>query len=427
MPNNSLALLVRPPEFDMAGTLRAAAAIRQAETGQQLADLRLRQAGDLHGALQEHARTGSLDALKAHPEAYGSVLQNQATSATMQAANEARNKEKNARDAQYILSLPEADRASAYHERLDMAHSEGRVPALVYQRMKSMGPSPEVLQNIIDQALPLAAKPTDLQKVSAEETLGRTVRDPTAEGGMRFVPLVTGRPKINPDYEPDPDKPGRLRAKPGGAADKVTGEQAARVALMVEGVKDMPKIREAFGVRVVSDPSAQGGRRIEQMPSARDPANAPLAPAYDPSGYLQHWSGPGKVGEGQRLMYSAMEGILRAQTGAAATPTEVNRELEKYLPKPSDSLATRAQKLDMFERNLRAIATLNAHGVSGADLVDMMREGKLAVDKPHTARLPKTPEDRQRLITEAQDAVNRGAARDAVIKELRETHGIEVQ
>ena len=120
---NNLAMFIRPPEpVDLAGTLRAAAAIRQAETAQQLGDLRLRQASDQEGALRAFAQSGSLDALKAHPDVYGNVLQNQAAQANLTAGNEARNREKNARDAQYVMSLPETDRASAYGERLDQAY-----------------------------------------------------------------------------------------------------------------------------------------------------------------------------------------------------------------------------------------------------------------------------------------------------------------
>lgn len=422
MPNN-LALYIKTPQIDLGDTLRNVAAIRQAETAQGLADLRLRQANEQRGALAAYAGSGDLNALKMHPEVYGQAVQNLSAVSNMEATREQRNRELNARDAQYVMSLPENERTSAYHERLDAAYGQGRVPGLVYQRMKAMGPSEQVLQSIVDQALPLAQKPSDIVKLGEGEVMGRAVRDPTAAGGMRFVPLATGGQKMPQGYEADPARTGGMRPIAGGPADKITGEQAARVALMAEGLKDIPKLREAFGIRVVSDPSAPNGRRIESMPNARDPAVAPLAPAYDPSGYIQHYAGSGRVGEAQRLMYSAIEGVLRAQTGAAATPEEVKRELAKYLPMPSDSLATRAQKLDLFERNLRAIINLNAHGVSGADLVKMAAQ----VDKPFSAQLPKTPQERQRLMDDANAAIAKGAPRDAVLKELREKHGIEAQ
>jgi hypothetical protein len=197
MANNSLALLVRSPEIDMAGTLRAAAQIRQAETAGQLADLRLRQANEQQGALQAYAETGKLDALKAHPDAYGSVLQNQVAGLGLEQKTDEDRRMRNARDAQYVLNLPEGERVGAYNQLLDNAYREKRVPDLVYQRMKAMGPNAEALQGIIDQALPLAQKPSDLQHVKADDNLVRVIRDPASPGGMRAVTIATGAPRMD--------------------------------------------------------------------------------------------------------------------------------------------------------------------------------------------------------------------------------------
>jgi hypothetical protein len=74
-------------------------------------------------------------------------------------------------------------------------------------------------------------------------------------------------------------------------------------------------------------------------------------------------------------MKSAMEGVLRTLTGAAATKEEVARELDKYMPFPTDTLQTRASKLALFERNLKSIAQMSAHGTSGTDILEMLKTG----------------------------------------------------
>jgi hypothetical protein len=214
--------------------------------------------------------------------------------------------------------------------------------------------------------------------------------------GERAVELSTGRtiaeaPPKSPlhappaGYEPDPARPGGLRPIAGGPADKITADQAARVALMTEGIKDMPAIREAFGVRLVPDKNAPGGSRVEAMPGEFGVSKAPLGGSLDPVAYAQYYGGLGKVGEGQRAMKSAMEGVLRTLTGAAATKEEVARELEKYMPFPTDTLQTRASKLALFERNLKSIAQMSAHGTSGTDILDMLKSGGA---KPNADRAP---------------------------------------
>lgn len=60
--------------------------------------------------------------------------------------------------------------------------------------------------------------------------------------------------------------------------------------------------------------------------------------------------GRGDVGEARRLATGAMEGILRAATGAAVTAPEEARYSRMFVPDPTDTLKTRRQKLDALER-----------------------------------------------------------------------------
>ncbi len=274
-----------------------------------------------------------------------------------------------------------------------------------------------------------------VHNLGPDHTLVTTTRDPanpTAPPKMGVLYKSDGKKDIPAEYVSDPAKPGALKPRPGGPADKITAEQAARVALIMKGVEDMPKIREIYlGSKDGKSPPALGG-------------------PVDPGAYAMHYGGFGNVGEGQRLMASGMEGVLRALTGAAATKEEVAREVQKYLPLPSDSPDTRARKLDLFERNLRSIAEVTGHGVSGSDILarlkggaaspgaapdapprfggpPALREGaapapvapRAEAPAPTAPRLPPgtTPD---MAIQQAREAIAAGKDRNAVIQRLRE-------
>jgi hypothetical protein len=208
----------------------------------------------------------------------------------------------------------------------------------------------------------------EVTKLGPGDALIGRRRDPNNPTAQPSVAVIARNPKANEPptgYELDPTKPGTgaLRPIAGGPADKITGEQAARTALILGGIQDMDKIRKIF----LGTP-AKG---------SEDAKPAALGGNMNPFSYAQHYTGVGDVGEGHRLMASGMEGVLRALTGAAATKEEVAREVQKYLPLPSDRTATREQKLNLFERNLNLIANLSAHGMSGSDILKAMQTGTL--------------------------------------------------
>ena len=118
---------------------------------------------------------------------------------------------------------------------------------------------------------------------------------------------------------------GRAEPIPGSKDDRFTGEQGARLGLVQTGLQDVPRIRQI----------------AKEMGSVVNPAT---------QGYFA--GRVGELGEMQRLIEAGSEGILRALTGAAATPAEVSRLASRYTPLPSDSVPTRMQKLDLFEREL---------------------------------------------------------------------------
>lgn len=135
-----------------------------------------------------------------------------------------------------------------------------------------------------------------------------------------------GKPPTGYQFKED----GTLTPIPGGPAEKLSPEAAAKSAQVDNAKANIPKIREL------------------------------LADKYP--GPIDFALNRGDVGEGKRLVKSSIEAYLRATSGAAVPEQEVERAAELYLPNPTDTQETRARKVDQLERFLSGIDTNMALG-----------------------------------------------------------------
>lgn len=426
---DTLALYTRPPQIDVPGSMLAASQVQNAQTQSDLAQMKLRQANRQEQALENYRTSGNLADLKGEPDIYAKYSE-------IQDADTNRKLLANARDAQSLLGMPADQRAQAWPSMLEKARSEGRIDDATHARLMQMGPSELVLNNVIRlaqkaptrleeahaglyeaQAAQAREKPSDVLKLNEGEIAYRPVRK--EDGTIAYTKIAEGGQKSPSGFEADPNRPGGLKPIAGGPADKITADQAARVALMTNALNDMPKIREIY----------LGNEKT---------GKAPAFSTWTGVAAGQYYGSLGDVGEAQRLMASGMEGVLRTLTGAAATKEEVARELSKYLPAPMDSIDTRSKKLDLFERNLRSIVEMSAHGMSGSDILDRLKNanstGKQTERLPSSATTaprstqvsPLPPDQHAAAIAEANAAIKAGKDREAVKKRLREL-GVEFE
>lgn len=168
------------------------------------------------------------------------------------------------------------------------------------------------------------------EKVAPGETLYSV-----SPGGAKAV--VSGGPEKPPAgykyVDGDPSK--GLQAIPGGPATQISAEAAGRIAMMEAASADLPKAREVL-LRSRSWYGATGTDGV--------------------AGTL----GMGEMGRAQRTVRTAIEGALRAMTGAAAPETEVTRYEGMFMPGPLDSPETATQKLNQltdFIMNARRLVT----------------------------------------------------------------------
>lgn len=203
---------------------------------------------------------------------------------------------------------------------------------------------------------------------------GETLFAPGTDG--KLAPIAQGPAKNPPGFEPDPARPGYLRPKPGGPADDVKGEQAARVALLAQSKAMFPELRRIYLGDDKTPPSVG-------FPGV---TTTPLAAA-------KHYGGFGDGGQGYRIVTTGTEAILRALTGAAAPEPEVKRVAEKYMPLPLDSKQTRAQKIQLFEEAVDLMGGLIAKGIVGADVQKAFRDGDITALRAQAAgqRNPQVP------------------------------------
>lgn len=141
---------------------------------------------------------------------------------------------------------------------------------------------------------------------------------------------------------------GSLTAIPGGPATKMGSEVAGKVALMHNGLQELPKAREIF------KKIGAGGR-----------ANMIL--------------NRGNAGEARRIVQTLVEAQLRALTGAAATEQETERLMNFYGPVSTDTGKTMTSKLDRLASTVR-------------NSIRLMQTGRVSYDAGNRldALIPKT-------------------------------------
>lgn len=128
---------------------------------------------------------------------------------------------------------------------------------------------------------------------------------------------------------------GNLEPIPGGPATKLPGNEAAQLALLNTGLKNMPEIRKIFGSQ------------------------------FSAGNSWDYAIGAGDVGHGKRLVTAGIEAALRAMSGAAVPKEEVERYRELYMPSPVDTEQTRARKLDELEKFMSGASNNMNQGRTG--------------------------------------------------------------
>jgi GH24 family phage-related lysozyme (muramidase) len=116
-------------------------------------------------------------------------------------------------------------------------------------------------------------------------------------------------------YRPD----GSLEAVPGGPGEQISAEVAGRLAMMQTAQQHLGPAREFF------------------------------TRAWGPGDVGQALFSAGDYNRHRRSIRVAIEGALRATTGAAAPESEVAQYMDMFLPQMTDSRATAMQKLSLLE------------------------------------------------------------------------------
>lgn len=139
-----------------------------------------------------------------------------------------------------------------------------------------------------------------------------------------------------------------LSAIPGGPATHIPAEVAGRIAMMDTAAKELPNAKKVLL-----------GER-EGFLYGRSWYGA------GPGASVESKFEFGDVGRAKRAVRVAIEGALRAMTGAAAPETEVQRYEDLFLPVPNDNPQTAAQKLQLLDDFMSAAKKTVTQGRSAA-------------------------------------------------------------
>jgi hypothetical protein len=149
----------------------------------------------------------------------------------------------------------------------------------------------------------------------------------------------------------DPSDPSKgLKSIPGGPAEKITPEVAARIGL--------------------------GRSFLGQLEDSKDPVTGADKPgimsgvnageATGPIDYLTGKIGYGRPGELHRQIASGAEALLRNLTGAGMNLTEAQEYVSRYRPSISDNSETLASKMTQLQRELQTVMETVGLGRGGA-------------------------------------------------------------
>jgi hypothetical protein len=193
------------------------------------------------------------------------------------------------------------------------------------------GQSPQVAAMIAgmgpEAALPLLARSAmERRQLELKDIGGQGVIFDPRTGQVSPVPGTQGG-KPPAGYRWAEGRPGQLEPIPGGPAEHITGEIAGRLALMQTA---RGHFREARNYFLNQLNLGEAGRHAI--------GGAMLAPQYN---------------QAKRTIRLAVEGALRAATGANAPEPEVDRFTEFFTPHVTDPPEVRRQKLSMLEEFMR--------------------------------------------------------------------------
>jgi hypothetical protein len=135
------------------------------------------------------------------------------------------------------------------------------------------------------------------------------------------------------------DDRSRLEAIPGGPGEHIAAEAAGRLAMMNTARASFGQARQLFERNWTMGERARAAT-----------GRAWLAPEYD---------------QARRTVRAAVEGALRAMTGAAAPQQEVDSYMGMFMPSITDPVEVARQKLDMLERYMQQVESLVTRGRGG--------------------------------------------------------------
>lgn len=208
------------------------------------------------------------------------------------------------------------------------------------------GQSPQVAAMIAglgpEAALPLLAKSAmERRQLELKDIGGQgVIFNPTTGATMAVPGTQGGKPPAG--YRWAEGQPGQLEPIPGGPGEHIAAEVAGRLAIMRTAKPGMAAAREFFtrrwGPGEIARNTMGGGM---------------IAPEYD-----RH----------RRTVRLAVEGSLRAMTGAAAPESEVRQYMEMFMPKVTDPPEIARQKLgllDQFMTNAEEVVTRGRRPAGG--------------------------------------------------------------
>lgn len=170
---------------------------------------------------------------------------------------------------------------------------------------------------------------TKYEKIGQGDTLYATPGGVPGAGGVSGKPVAvaSGGPQQPPagyQYVDTNDPAKGLQAIPGGPGTHLPSETAGRIAMMETAAAALPDAR-----RVLMEGRGSSGTGV--------------------TGAAASALNIGETGRANRTVTVAIEGALRAMTGAAAPESEVKRYENMFMPSPLDSRETATQKLNQLQ------------------------------------------------------------------------------
>jgi hypothetical protein len=214
---NSLALMVRPPDFDMARPMMMAAQLRNMDTQNSLQQFQLSEGMERKNSLADFKmRTDAGDpnatnALTTQPDIFAQMVQARGQLDDQRRKTFDETLIRNAKGAQRIAGITDpAERQTAWTEELDAALKEKRIDESAYKRLSGSQPNDLLLNNIIkqgisvEQAIALEQKEKDrgvgMAAIGAVNAIagGGTAAPPAAGGGTTDAAVPRGIRNNNP-------------------------------------------------------------------------------------------------------------------------------------------------------------------------------------------------------------------------------------